>query len=882
MTPDAAPRNRVLLTGCTGFVGKVVLEELLRRRTELGIERIYVLIRGRGSKTPAERFEQKVAVSPCFSLLEPEWQQWCETVGGDITSEGLAIPAPESARLAAELTHIVNCAASVEFDLPIMDAARINVTGALNMLAFARRCGSLQRMVHVSTAYVTPHPGQGVPIDERLVDLPFNAEEVYSSIVAGRADEKELLAETRHANTYTFTKCMAEVLLARRRGDTPLTVLRPSIVSACRRSPFPGWIDSRAAYAGFVSLLGAGYLKVVRADPTARIDVVPCDDVADRIISCAFDPAHAGPFVVRHAVAGMENCATIAKAAKAHEDYFRAHPHEKEARWEYLGTSETSFRFHEWVHHHLPVGTARVVTRMNGRRRAARKVDRLADVLAYLNKAFHYFVSRTFNFQTVFPPLEDFDLDSYLDSVSHGISQYLLRRNPTEAPLRMHGTDFGWAFRQPEGNFTVRVLAYLVRKALRRAGAEITFNEAEIKSALREVRDGDLVVLAPSHRSYIDFLVTSLVCFAHPGLGLRMPRVAATDDFSRIPIVGPVLRRGGAFYIRRGLGKADPELTRQISELVDAGHSLEFYPEGTRSRTGRFLMPKRGILRALQATGRPAVALPLAISYERLAEENGFLRELDGRGKHKGGLKALAAWTGKLLQGKVRLGRIHIRCGVPLRLDGSTEVVPMSRELIAELQRHATVTTHHLRAFCRRHADLGIDPMELRKSIVRRGGAVMDSKLPRQLEMHPLLERTFEAQWMHLFYADALQRASANAAVVAHIRRNGFWFPKEPAELGDRLSEAVVTALFEPICRDYARVARAVEGMRSDAEFTASDLVRRMPGAFLADVEDALDDLCERGVLTSDKGRYRWATPSLDLAEYRNDCAWQGLHGAAA
>jgi alcohol-forming fatty acyl-CoA reductase len=768
MKLNAAPRNRVLLTGCTGFVGKVVLEELLRRRVELGIERVHVLIRGRGSKTPAERFEQKVAASPCFSLLETGWQQWCRTVSGDITSQGVGIAPEEADALAGELTHIINCAASVEFDLPIADAARINVAGALNMLAFARRCTALQRMVHVSTAYVTPHPGDDVVVEERLVDLPFNVERVYSTITAGKADEKELLAQTQHANTYTFTKCMAEVLLSRQRGETPLTILRPSIVSACRRSPFPGWIDSRAAYAGFVSLLGAGYLKVVRADPNARVDVVPCDDVAERIITSAFDPAHQKePLAIRHAVAGIEHCGTISKLARSHEDYFRAHPHEKEARWVYLGTSEASFRFHEWVHHHLPVGTARVITRATGRRRAARRVDRLADVLGYLNEAFHYFVSRTFRFRSSFGPLQDFDLDSYLDAVSHGISQHLLKRNPVEAPLRMHGRDLTWAFRQPDGNFTVRILAYAVRKALRRAGCEITFNEAEIKTALRQVREGDLVVLAPSHRSYIDFLVTSLICFAHPGLGLRLPKVAATDDFSQIPIVGPALQRGGAFYIRRGLGRADPELTRQISELVDAGHSLEFYPEGTRSRTGRFLMPKRGILRALQATGRPAVALPLAISYERLAEEKGFLGELDGRGKRKGGLKALARWTMRLANGKVRLGRVHIRCGTPLRLDADTDVVAMSRQLVAELQRHTTVTTFHLKAFCRRHSDLGIDFLELRKAIVRRGGSVIESKLARDADMPPLVQRTFEAQWMHLFYADALHLAPGNAAVAA-------------------------------------------------------------------------------------------------------------------
>ncbi len=864
----------VLLTGCTGFVGKVVLEELLRRRDDLRVERVYLLIRPRRKKSPVERFEQDVATSPCFALLDPGWRSFCQPVAGEITDSLLGVSNVDATRLRKDITHIIHCAASIEFDLPIAEAAGINIVGALNVLSFAQSCSQLKRLVHVSTAYVTPHPGEGVPVEERLVTLPFDADDVYASIMAGKADEEALLARTRHANTYTFTKCVAEVLLSRRRADTPLTLLRPSIVSACRRYPFPGWIDSRAAYAGFVSLLGAGHLKVVRADPNAALDVVPCDDVVDRILSCAFDPSQQSPLVVRHAVAGLANSGTVAKLAYTHERYFKAHPHEKEARWVYLGDSEASFRFHEWMHHHVPVSGAKVAIKFTGQKKAAKRIDRLAEVLAYLNEAFYYFIHHTFDFRTAFPPLEDFDLDQYLESVSHGISQHLLKRNPLEAPLRMHGMDMVWAWRQPDGNATVRVFAYFMRKALRAAGAEITFNEAEIKSALRQLRDGDLVVLAPSHRSYMDFLLTSLLCFAHPGLGLKLPRVAASEDFSHIPLVGPLLQAAGAFYIKRGLGGPDPALTQQISDLVAAGHSLEFYAEGTRSRSRRFLPPKRGILRALQQSGRPAVVLPLSISYDRIAEEEGFLRELDGGPKHKGGLVPLAAWTTKLMRGRVKLGRMHIRSGAPLRLDSTSDIKVLSHRIVAELQRHTAVSTFHLRAFCHHNARFGIDPGALRTAIVERGGVVIDSRMSNEGNVSALLQRTYESQWMHLFYADARLRAPGNAAVESHIRRNGFWFP-EGLRFDDQLTDSVVEALFEPICGDYERVARAVEAMPADSELTAHQLLGRLTGAFLRDVEDALGDLADRGMLSRDRDTFRWANGPRDLTDYENQYAWE-------
>ncbi|HSJ31155.1 MAG TPA: SDR family oxidoreductase [Longimicrobiales bacterium] len=861
MTTRETPGVRVLLTGCTGFVGKVVLEEMLRRRDELGIAAVHLLIRPRRERSAQERFDDDVATSPCFSRLEPGWRELCHPVSGDIVDDGLGLDADATERLTAELTHVIHCAASVRFDLPVAEAAEINIGGALNVLEFARRCTALRRLVDVSTAYVTPHPGAGVPVHETLVDLPFDVEEAYASIVAGTADERALLRTSRHANTYTLTKCMAEVLLARRRGAVPLTLLRPSIVSACRRYPFPGWIDSRAAYAAFISLLGAGYLRVVRFDPNVTPDLVPCDDVAHRILACTFDPEQQEPLVVRHAVSGLENSGRLSDLARHHELYFQAHPHERPARWVYCGPSPMLFRINEWLHHHVPLSLARLGARMQRRHHDEAKIGKLHAAIGSLDRVFNYFGHHTFDFRTSFPPPEEFELDPYLDTISAGISHHLLKRDPCAARLQMHGTDAGWALRQPEGNATQRAFAYFMRKVLRGAGVEITFDEGSIKAALREVGPDDLVVLAPSHRSYMDFLVTSLLCFAHPGLKLRLPRVAATDDFARIPIVGPVLKGAGAFYIRRGTGAPDPALNEQLGELVRAGHSLEFYPEGKRSRSRRFLPAKRGILRALQGTGRRTVVLPLAISYDRIAEEAGFLRELDGTARHRGGLGPLGRWLMQLTKGRIRLGRTHIRCGTPLPLESDTDVPELGRQLIAELQKNIVATTFHLRAFCVTHAAAGIEPDALQAEIVRRGGLVIESRLDGADEVPELVRRTYESQWMHLFYADALERFGGDGAVAAHVRRNGFWFPAASTHADDLMTHRVLKALFEPIREDYRRVAAEVGAFPVEG-LTVLDVVRRLPGSFLRDVEDALDELADTGVLEFDGERYRRAEGS--------------------
>ena len=75
--------------------------------------------------------------------------------------------------------------------------------------------------------------------------------------------------------------------------DVPLTLVRPSIISASRRHPEPGWIDSSAALAAFVLMMGAGHLRVVACDLDSKLDVIPCDEVSHRVIDATF--AEPGP-----------------------------------------------------------------------------------------------------------------------------------------------------------------------------------------------------------------------------------------------------------------------------------------------------------------------------------------------------------------------------------------------------------------------------------------------------------------------------------------------------------------------------------------------------------------------------------------------------------
>jgi fatty acyl-CoA reductase len=740
------------LTGVTGFLGKVLLEEIFRRREELRLERVYVLIRSRGSRHAEERFRREVAASPCFGELPEGWAQDVVVVEGVLERPGLGLDAALRDELSARVTHVLHAAASVKFDLPLEQAARSNVTTSLNLLELARGFVRLERMVSLSTAYVTPHPGRGVPIRETLAALPAPAATIYDSILRGEADESVLLAQSGHPNTYTLTKSLAEHLLLERRGDVPLSIIRPSIISASWRHPFPGWIDSPAGFGSFVVLLGLGQLRVVVGAPDARLDLIPVDEVARWVLDeCAVEaPPSPGP-ILRHAVAGVARSARIQECWRTIQDFFQDHRVDRRPVIGYLGQRGLRFGLADLVHHRLAPAAAAL--RSAGRLRSARQMRAR---IAHLNRVFPYFTSRSFEFESSVTVDPSFEAPAYVRAVCRGVYRHLLRRDETEWALagRLHpghGGDLRWSLGQPHGNAWIRFASWVMTKVLRRTVTRVTVDIPSFEAARRAARDGSPLVLVPNHRSYFDFVLCSYLCFARPDLGIAIPHIAATIEFGRIPILGRILAAMHAFYLRRGEGREDPELTRRVHALINEGRTLEFFIEGQRSRTRAFLPPKRGLLRCLQATGKSCTLLPIAFSYDRVPEEAAFAAELAGAPKSGMRLGPLLAWALKAWRGRIDLGRVHIACGAPVQLDRESDVHDVSHTVIQRLREATVSTTYHLRAFLHRHPTEDVDAVWLRNTVRELGGRVIESDLTPPDDLDPLIAATLRYQFAHLF-----------------------------------------------------------------------------------------------------------------------------------
>lgn len=422
----------VLLTGATGFVGKVVLEELLRRREELGVERLLVLVRAGNPQHAAARCRADIYTSACFSAHPSGWNEIVEPLAGDITRPALGLEPLARSRVSAEVTHVIHCAASVEFTLPLAQAFAVNTQGALHALEIARAGTRLESYVGVSTAYVTPHPdpyGRSVHrVEEVLAPLPRDPESLYASLCAGSENEQRLLAETGHPNTYTFTKCLAEHLTVRRAGDLPVTIVRPSIVSACRTHPAPGWIDSAAAFAAFVAMIGAGKLRVMAGDPNTRLDVVPCDAVAQRIVAAAFTPPPRGQPRIQHAVSGLAGALPLSLCRERIVDWFRDHPAGGHARVDYLGRRGPAFRAVHALRHELPARGAAFWLELQSRPQEARAMRKLLERQRGINDDFAYFTHATLDFASSVHNGPALEPAQYVATVCEGVSRHLMRR----------------------------------------------------------------------------------------------------------------------------------------------------------------------------------------------------------------------------------------------------------------------------------------------------------------------------------------------------------------------------------------------------------------------------------------------------------------------
>jgi 1-acyl-sn-glycerol-3-phosphate acyltransferase/nucleoside-diphosphate-sugar epimerase len=215
----------------------------------------------------------------------------------------------------------------------------------------------------------------------------------------------------------------------------------------------------------------------------------------------------------------------------------------------------------------------------------------------------------------------------------------------------------------------IRGLAWFFRKVWRSIYRQVEINE-EVLKTLPDLLQRGPVIIVPTHKSYIDFLIVSFVLFAYD---IPVPHIAAGEDFLGLSFVATLLRKGGAFFLRRtfrGDVLYNAIFTEYVQQLIGQGLPFEFFIEGTRSRSGKLLQPKLGLVSIIndkffEGDYEEISYVPITLNYERLIEAVAYARELLGESKKKESLENLLKARSVLAED---FGRISLKVGKPISL----------------------------------------------------------------------------------------------------------------------------------------------------------------------------------------------------------------------
>ncbi len=281
--------------------------------------------------------------------------------------------------------------------------------------------------------------------------------------------------------------------------------------------------------------------------------------------------------------------------------------------------------------------------------------------------------------------------------------------------------------------------------------------DADGLSRLREQMARGPVILVPNHKSHTDYLILSSLLYQH---GLQMPHIAAGANLSFWPL-GRIFRRCGAFFIRRTFKGNDLYrfvLQTYLKVLLREGCCQEFFIEGGRSRSGKLMAPKMGMLRMLTAAAKSAnvhdvTYVPVALTYDRVIEHRSYERELVGNAKEQEGTGKLIRLTKYLRRKSGRYGSIFVRFGPALTVENTgderADVARLAQRICNEINRRVVVTPASVAAAallaCNRP---GVRDEEYRRmsEVLLQGLAAKGAEIPPRLlgETKAVLERALE------------------------------------------------------------------------------------------------------------------------------------------
>jgi len=456
----------VMITGATGFMGKVLVEKLLRSCP--GIASIYLLMRPKGAMDVKARLDELLH-SKLFDQLRassPEVLCKLQPVQGDITLPLLGICESDTEELISNVNVVFHAAATVKFDEALKLSLQMNVMGTKRILELCHKMEKLVALIHVSTAYCNCDRGEvkemvyPPPIDpHRLIDLvDWMDDDTFNHLTPKLIGNRP--------NTYTYTKALAERILVQEAGDLPIAVVRPSIVSAAWREPIPGWVDNLNGPTGLIVGAGKGMLRTLHCKGELVADLIPVDIPINLLIVSAWYTAthRKKEMVIYNCVSGMEKPVTWDDIRVHGINSLRTnvmndviwYPHLNFTPHKVVNTMAVLLK--HWLPAYLMDGAARLTGKRPIMVRIAQKLDRAAACLEYFTT--HEWKFSNDNVQALWGELSEpdqrafnFNLtalhwQTYMEQYCLGTKRFVMKEELSTLPMARKHLNKMWWFQQ--------------------------------------------------------------------------------------------------------------------------------------------------------------------------------------------------------------------------------------------------------------------------------------------------------------------------------------------------------------------------------------------------------------------------------------------------
>ena len=589
--------------------------------------------------------------------FEALFQTKVQAVTGDVASEKLGLAPKIYDRIQSEVDIIINCAAVVSFDAPLDKAVGLNTLGPRRIAEFARGCDEAF-FAQVSTCYVNatrkgpvpedlPDPTRTVGHINGLPQDPYELETEVSAILKkaqsargpnserGRAESERLDRELSKMgmdwahrrgwqDVYTFSKAMGEQMFVRSTEGLKGAIIRPAIIEGAWKSPLPGWLNGYRMLDPLIVAYGRGRMIDFPGNRNGILDIIPVDMVANAILAIIARASQSDSRDVYQIASGMENPITLGGFADEVDAYFQMNPfpvsgdENGKTRKLIKPTFPTTPKFLRRIRlqYMLPLRAAIAATTPFTLFPHARRFrTRLKSKMFSLERLYQYgrlygpyaeadckFLTN--NTQSVLESLhesdrEDFDFDiakldwtTYLQGVHiPGVKKYLLGMEPDSDNKAIRASDVAL---KAEAEKWIRVspLTRVLGKALFMPMTwALRWWTGFRCEGLKNIPDSGPFIIAANHNSHMD---TPLIFHALGQKSRNLHPVAAKDYFFENPFMARAVHIlfNAIPFNRQSTAREELGLALAV---LEKGHSLVFYPEGSRGQPGLMQPFKSGI-----------------------------------------------------------------------------------------------------------------------------------------------------------------------------------------------------------------------------------------------------------------------------------------------